>query len=825
MSKIKKGHKVGHIALKIMFAVLGLFLITGCVVAGYILTHYELSADLSLLENDLVDSTTRFYYYNEGIDREYKDADLCEFGETLHGTKKTLYRTLDEIPKNLINAFVAIEDKRFYDHDGVDWYRTAAATANYLFDFDSRFGASTITQQLVKNVTGNSEISVDRKLQEILWALDIEKKLEKNEILEKYLNVINLSRGCYGVGSASCLYFSKEVSELSLAECVCLAAITNSPTYYDPIRNLENNRDRSEMILDAMLEQGYISQEDYDEAIASPAVLCPNEEMMRETVNSWYADMVVEDVITDLSEKYGYSRKTASDMVYNGGLRIVTAMNPYVQNLLESYYSDVSHFGKQNGERAQSAMIVIEPHTGDILGVVGAIGEKTGNRVQSYATTAHRPSGSTIKPLSVYAPALEKGLITYATVYDDVPLKFIPKGSAHKLVGWPQNANLVYNGLVTVSYALKNSLNTVALKVLNDLGTENSFDFVKNTLEMNSLIEERKLADGRTLTDKAPAALALGQMNYGVTLREIVAGYTIFPNEGNYSGSRSYIRVTDSCGRELLVNEVKSRRAISSANACVMTKMLENVIRTGTASSIHLDEMIEVAGKTGTTQDSKDRWFIAYTPYCLCGVWYGYEYPKTIDATQKATYLKIWNDVMTTLHRDYLIPAGGNRRFKMDKDVVTATYCKDSGLRMCPTCYLDPRGARLETGYFVRGTEPRRACNIHAAVDYDYEGGGIACPYCDPEVVQKIGLIRVRRSFPVQIYVTDAQYVYRDLPLGTTPCSDGDKPYFYSALRRGEYCGISHGVKQFNCYCGEHFGHSGWLMRRRDEKTEEIDTE
>lgn len=801
-----------------LLSALGVFFLVTGIGAIYIFKNYELSADLSLLDIKLTDATTRFYYYNEGIDRTYDEASLVEFDETLHGEKKYVYRSIHEIPSDLIHAFIAIEDKRFYEHRGVDIYRTLGATANYLLKFDDRFGASTITQQLVKNATGHNEITVERKLQEILWAIDIEKNFSKEEILEKYLNMINLAEGCYGVGAAAKLYFSKEVKDLSLAECVCLAAITNSPTYYDPIRNPENNRERAQIILDAMLEQGYIHEDEYETASVSPAVLSVDEEMRREKINSWYVDMVVEDVIEDLCNEYGYSRAIASDMVYNGGLRIITAMNPYVQSLMERYYRNVSNFGIQNGERAQSGMILIEPSTGDILGVVGAVGEKTGNRIQSYATIAKRPSGSTIKPIAVYAPALEDGLITYATVYDDVPLKFLNKNGSAKLSTWPQNANLVYNGLVNVNYALKNSLNTVAIEVLEDVGIERSFSFLRDTLGIKSLIEAQKLSGGGTITDKLPAALALGQMNYGVTLREMVAAYSIFPNEGNYVESRSYLKVTDSTGQELLHKEVEPRRAISSANACIMTKMLENVIKTGTARPVTLDNIVEVAGKTGTTQDSKDRWFIAYTPYCLCGVWYGYEYPKEIENDQRNAYLEIWNDVMTKLHREYLIPSVGLRQFSMDKDVVKVTYCKDSGHLMSPACYLDPRGARTETGYFVKGTEPKRRCSTHIAVDYDTEYGGIACPFCDAESVEKVGLIDVKRSFPAQVYIVDAQYVYRRLPEDVMPSSDENKPYFFPLLKSGEYCGISGGSVQYNRYCKEHFNYSGWLLRKYMEK-------
>ncbi len=815
---MQKTRKKKHIVLKLFLIVLSLVLVALLAGAAYILTHFETEADLSLFERRLNDSTTRLYYYNEGIDREYAEADLCEFSESVKGEKKIRYCPLSEMPENLKNALIAIEDKRFLKHRGVDLYRTAGAAANYLLHFDSRFGGSTITQQVVKNATGQNDVSISRKLQEMLYAIDVEKKMSKDEILEIYLNLIHLSHGCYGVGAASRVYFSKEPSELTLPECACLAAITNSPTYYDPIRNPENNRERASLVLCEMYKQGYIGALDYLNAVAHPAMLNVSEAELETEVNSWYADMVVEDVIADLCEAYGYSRATASDMVYGGGLRIVTAMNPYVQRLLESYYADVKHFGKQNGKRAQSGMIVIEPHSGDILGVVGSVGEKSANRIQSYATSAKRPSGSTIKPLSVYAPALERGLATYASIYDDVPVKFVI-GKKGKLTAWPHNANLVYNGLVNVNYALKNSLNTVALRVLDDVGIENSFDFLKNTLGIESLIEYERTESGKGVTDKVPAALALGQMSYGVTLREMTAAYTVFPNGGVYSGSRSYIKVYDSMGRELLSKESEQRRAIGSANACIMTKMLENVIKSGTASPVHLDERIAVAGKTGTTQDSKDRWFIAYTPYCLCGVWYGYEYPETIASDQRNTYLKIWDDVMTSLHVDYLMPQGGRRRFLMDKDVVAVTYCKDSGCLLSPACYLDPRGARTETGYFVRGTEPHSYCHAHILVDYDAENGGVACEFCDPGQIRRVGLLNHRRSFPIEVTVTDAQYIYRAMPRDVSPSADPRKPYFAPLIRAGDYCGRSVSEQPFNHLCPLH-GTGEWVLPNEEEETE-----
>ena len=799
------------IFLKVFAVLLVVLLVAVATMAIYIYTNYETEVDISMFGSDIIDSTTRFYYLSS-------NGEEIEIGETLRGTHKILYSEYERIPKDLINAFVAIEDKRFFEHRGVDIYRTLKAAANYVLGFDKRFGASTITQQLIKNVSGKNEVTVERKIQEILWAFDLEKKMSKEDILENYLNVINLSQGCYGVGAAADIYYSKPVDELTLSECATIAAITNSPSYYNPIKNPDNNKERRNLILEEMFNQNLIDEESYNEAYNSDVELNVNQDAISEIVNSWYVDMVVDDVIKDLTTVYGYSRETAARMVYNGGLRIVTAMDPTVQSIMEKYYANVANF-KYSGETlAESAMIIINPHNGNVLGVVGAIGEKEGNRIQNFATDAKRPSGSTIKPLSVYAPALESRLVTYATVYDDVPLEFYKNGAGYKL--WPQNANMVYNGLTNVNYALKNSLNTIALKVLYQVGVGNSFDFVKNKLGMESLIEGKVTSVGY-ITDKAPAAMGLGQMNYGVTLRELTAAYSMLANKGETSKSRSYFVVRDSKGRELLNNTEEHEYAISSANASIMTKMLQNVIKTGTASTITLDNIVDVAGKTGTTQNDCDKWFVAYTPYCLGGVWYGYEYPKPISKRQKNAYLEIWNDIMTELHKSYFISKQGRKSFVLDPNVVTATYCKDSGKLMSSACYLDPRLNRAETGYFVKGTEPRSFCECHKIVEYDSDGNGVACKDCDYEGVVNVGLINVKRSFPMQIYITDAQYVCRNLPENTPMSSDGSA-YFSKTLGKHEFCGISNVPSQFNRACDLHFDHAKEILRGKIESTEEI---
>lgn len=768
--------------------------------------------DESIFELLSSNTASQIYYYKTESDRRAGIATELE-SEEIYGGYRNIPVAYEEIPKELIYAFVSIEDKRFFSHNGVDWKRTAGAAINYIFSFEGEFGGSTITQQLIKNVTERDEYSLKRKLQEIMWALDLETKMSKEEILQNYLNVINLSNGCYGVGAAADYYFSKSLDELSLLECASIAAITNNPSYYDLRRNPDNNRKRAELILSQMLEQGYISEEEYEVALSQSVELNISAES-NSKVNSWYVDMVIEDVMEDLEEKYGYNRAMSNMLLYRGGLKIYTAMDYEVQKTLYDYYSKESNFYAKSGkENPQSAMIIIDPYSGDILGVAGAVGEKKANRLQNFATKTLRPAGSVIKPLSVYAPALEKGIINWASVYDDTPVSFSDDSDPK---AWPKNANGIYRGLTNVNYAIEHSINTVTVKVLEDLGLEESFGFLYNDLNMKSLIEKRALEDGSILSDVDYAALALGQFNYGVSVREITAAYSIFVNQGVYSKSRSYYKVTDTSGNVILENGYSGNAVISEENAIIMTKMLQNVVKNGTASELTLKNEIDCAGKTGTTQNNYDRWYVGFTPYYVGGVWYGYEYPKELSGGTGNLCIEIWDEIMTLLHKKY-IATGSEDSFDESESIIKCEYCKDSGMLMGEACRLDARGNRGEIGYFVKGTEPTEKCSCHILVKYDAAEGGIATDSCYSADVEYVGMIQVERSFPTQIFVSDAQYVFYELPSNIMPETSPSLPYFNNILKQGEYCGISYGDKQFNRYCRAHFDYWKWKNQNQLE--------
>ena len=796
--------------------------IVGLVFAIYIEKNIEKSVDETLFAVVGAESATKLYYYDFS-DRENRVGEAVEISEEeLYGGYRCEYVEYERVPTELISAFVSIEDKRFYEHSGVDWKRTLSAGINYFLKFSDSYGGSTITQQLIKNVTQNDDYSFQRKIQEIFWALDLETKMSKHEILEMYLNIINLSQGCYGVQAASEYYFSKDVSELTLNECACIAAITNSPSYYNPIKNPENNRYRRELILTQMYEQGYISYEAYTKALSEELVLNVNEDISSDNVNSWYADMVIEDVINDLVEEKGYSRQMANLMIYTGGLKIYTVMDIDVQKQLEEYYADTSNFfSVSSAENPQSSMIIIDTATGDILGVAGAVGEKSGNRVQNFATQTLRPAGSVIKPLSVYAPALEEGIINWSSVYDDVPVNFgnyntdITAGEIVEPKAWPKNSSGIYRGLTNINYAIEHSVNTVVVRVLEELGLDNSFDFLYDKLHMESIIEREELSDGSIITDKDYAALALGQFNYGVTVREITAAYSVLANNGVYNGYRSYLKVTDSKDNEILNNDYNGEIVLSEETASLMTMMLGNVIENGTAKAVTLDESVDCAGKTGTTQNNYDRWFIGYTPYYICGTWYGYEYPKAITDSSNPC-ITFWDEVMCELHEEYISSGEELKSFYESPNIVEAEYCMDSGMFMTEACRNDPRGDRSETGYFIKGGEPTSLCTCHVSVPYDTVCGGVASEDCPNEHIKNVGLINVVRVFPTQIYVTDAQYVWRDIGRDILPVTSPELPFFANILGEGEYSGISRVSEQYNRYCRYDFSYYNWLKRREE---------
>ena len=611
--------------------------------------------------------------------------------EVLRGRENRIWSDLDEIPKDLQNAFIAIEDKRFYEHKGVDWKRTANGVINWIVGKEG--GGSTITQQLIKNLTDDKDYSVKRKLNEIFRALQLEKDLgDKDRILEMYLNLIYLGQGAYGVNTAATTYFSKDLDELNLAECAILAGITKNPSRYDPFNHPETIKERQETILNEMCKQGMISESERDEAKAQPLEYkYEAAKEARENTYSYFTDAVINDVINDLVEKKDYPLELAKWKVTSGGVQIYTTVEPAVQAAMEEVYEDDSNFPNisRNGMRPESAMVICN-NQGDVVGIVGGRGKKTDNRVLVRADSP-RQAGSSIKPLSAYGPAMDAGLITPYSVRDNAPFKEID-GRA-----WPRNDSGGYTGPMTIRSAVAKSTNAIAVRVVDELTPQAAYDFLTEQLDFKHL----NSAD----IDLAP--MALGGMNGGVTVREMAAGFSIFLNDGIFNGARTYTKVLNSDGTVLLENEPLERQVFEREQTVYyMRDVLKGVTSSamgGTARRINVPGM-DVGGKTGTSQKKRDLWFCGFTPYYAGATWFGYDSSYDLSGVSGNPSLTIWNKVMNKVHEN-LEPA----EFDMgDSDnFEKQSYCTVSGLAPSSACRAN---GTVETGRYWKGDAPSKVC-------------------------------------------------------------------------------------------------------------------
>lgn len=774
--------------------VIVLFLVGAAVsVFAYTYCHTDYSVDEMLFSAAKGDGVTRLYYTDPTKPGEtYYAVEWSE--QRIRGTLFNLWCDYDEIPDTLKEAFVAIEDKRFFQHEGVDWQRTGLAAVNYLLHYNSRFGGSTITQQVIKNISSDDEITPTRKLREICRAIHLEKNHSKQEILELYLNIVPLSGGCVGVRAAAQMYFDKEISDLSLAECATIAAVTNSPIRYDPRNHPEENQRRRLLILEEMCQQNYIDVQKKEKAAAEKVTVL-DRETQNTPVYSWYTETVINDVIADLQKEKGLSPSAAAALVYGGGLRIDTCMDAEIQSILE----DCVSLRTDLAGNLQCALVVVNPRNGNLLGVIGAKGEKKNNRLMNYATQACRAPGSALKPLSVYAPALQERKITWASVFDDVPVRFLSRGNG-EYTSWPHNSPAVYSGLTDVRTAVALSKNTVAVRILQSLGVERSYAYLTEGLSLDTLVGHEA---GGTKTDLAEAPLALGQLTNGVTLRDLTQAYTSLADAGVYRTSRSYLRVRDRQGNLLLEKAETEKQVFRPTVSYIMTELLRGVVRDGTAKNLTVSGEVQIAGKTGTSGENRDKWFVGYSPDWLMGIWCGYPDGKTaVPKEYSQVHLQIWDAVANKIQRKY--GAGdGLAEFERPATIVQTMYCRDSGMAPTRVCALDPRENRIAWGYFEKGTLPHGICSCHVAVLYDKVGGGVAGDDCPAEQVETVGLIMPpKREFPVQIYVTDAQYVYRDCA-GYPMTKDKTKPFFAATLSEGKFSGISFSADgvQYNASC------------------------
>ena len=618
---------IGTILLIIILSML----LFSCIFAYYVKTSLSSSIGLELSDFTLNQSSTIMYQADDGSWKELA---------TLSGKEKRVWVDYDKIPQNFEHAVVAIEDKRFYKHQGVDWYRTVGAFFNMFLGMRNDFGGSTVTQQLIKNLTGQDDITVQRKLLEIFQALDLEKKYDKKDIMEWYLNVVYFGEGSFGVEAAAQTYFGKSASELDLAECAAIAGITNLPTYYDPFYSIENNKKRQETILYEMYDQGYIKKDEYESAKAEELKFVHGEnEGYTQEIRSYYVETVVQDVINDLVKQQGITASAAEQLVYNGGYTIYSCIDPAIQAKVDAVYTNLENLPKARynptGQQLQSAIVIMDPKTGEIVALSGGTGKKTINLGTNRAVNTKRPPGSSIKPIAVYGPAVEYGLITPSTLVLDAP------GSIIKLSGtswYPKNSGGGNSGIITIAEGLRRSLNTVSAQILDKLTPQSSYEFLINKLGVTSLQP----------SDCDYAPLSLGQLTQGITVREMAQAYSALDNDGVFTYSRTYSKVTQGSGENekvILQNDPVTIQAFSANTAHTMTYMLENAAHYGTGNEAWLGSAMPVAGKTGTTTADRDRWFCGYTPYYVAAVWTGYDTPAAMSFSGNPAS-QIWKKVM-----------------------------------------------------------------------------------------------------------------------------------------------------------------------------------
>ena len=718
--KKRKAGKVGFVLLTLFL--IGMTTAAMCLGAFVLYLNLVIKPEADLDVNGLSMKFNSVIYYND-------DDGQQQTLQKLASQENREWVGKDDIPEYLSKAFVSIEDQRFYEHKGVDWKRTFGAAVHWILPGGNSYGGSTITQQLVKNMTEDNDYSVKRKVTEIMRALTLEKKVDdKDTILELYMNIIYFGKNAYGVQTASKTYFNKPVDQLDLAECALIAGLTQNPAAYNPFKYPDAARERQKAVLYKMYEQGYISKSEYDQAVNEQLQYHENTEAQQQKkAYSYFTDMVITDVVNDLQSQLGYSETYARSLVTSGGLSIYATVDKDVQDTMESVFENSSNFPSisEDGVKPQAAMMVVDPKTGHILGVVGGRGEKTESLVLNRATQSKRSPGSSLKPLATYAPALDQGLITPYSVLTDMPV-FNNNGKA-----WPRNENRTYAGQTTIMQAVADSTNTIAVNVINKLTPQSAYNFLTQKLGFTSL--------SKSDIDYAP--MALGGLTDGVTVREMAQGYTALANYGEYSTAVSYTKVVDANGETILSNEDNQPTQIfehPESTPYYVNDLLTNVVENGTGKLAAIDGM-DVAGKTGTTTDNKDRWFAGYTPYYVGVCWFGYDEGYGLPTLKPNPALALWSDVMDELHEDK-----DNKRFDEpnEDDFVEAKYCLDRGMAPRKACYSDVRGSRVATGKFYKDDVPEEECTMHKWR------------------TNSQSLLDLTRKFPLGVTVTDEYYCF-----------------------------------------------------------------
>lgn len=674
-----------------LIAVISVSLLIGGFVA-YVFTTVDGKIDQDLNDLKLNFTTTVFAKDESGNWQEY---------QRLHGEFNRIWVSYNQesaqaedkeykgIPQNLVNAFVAIEDKRFFSHPGVDWKRTTKAFLNMALHSSTSYGGSTITQQLVKNIMSDKEKTASRKIREIMRARYVESTYSKETIMECYLNTIALGHGMYGVEVASNYYFGKSVNELSILECATLASITKSPSAYSPDDNPDNNKQRREVVLKEMLKQDYITEKEYEDALKEEVKIVASKEAISESdVNSYYVEALIREIASDLAKELDCTVEEATTKFYNGGYKVYSNLDMRIQNCIDNVFTDSSYALKgKDGQTLQGSFTIID-YKGNVVGLSGGIGQKTvnlGSKGLNRATDAKRQPGSTMKPIAAYAPAIENGLITYSTMLED-------KSTVYN--GWtPKNWYNYYSGKTTVKFALERSMNTIPVYLVNKLTPQVCYDFLTQKLGITTL---------NAPDDINLSPLGMGGTNGGINTYESAAAFAVFGNKGLYYKPTFYTKVCDQYGEIILEKKVKPTVAIGEDTATIMNKLLQNVVYgsqgTGAQAKDYIKNM-KFYAKTGTTNDQNDLWFVGGTPYYVASCWCGYDQQQGISTNTIA--LRMWGAVMSKIH-DGLEP----KEFTDSTYVHKRYYCTSTGLLATNAC------PSKDVGYYTDNNSPE-ACTTH----------------------------------------------------------------------------------------------------------------
>ncbi len=772
------------------------------------------------------------------LPRGYKstvyDADGNKTAELVaEGTNRT-YVKLENIPKQVQEAFIAIEDERFYEHNGIDLQGIVRAGVKFVTSgFKKTQGASTITQQLLKNnvfdfMSEDTMLDkIERKLQEQYLAVKLEDIMSKDEILESYLNTINLGQNTLGVQAAANRYFGKSVSELDISEAAVLAAITKSPTEYNPIKHPDKNKERRASVLQNMLDQGYISQSQYESALADDVyarISEHNEESQSaNSVYSYFVDAAINQVQKDLVEKAGYSETQAFNALYSSGLKIYTTQNPDIQTALDEEFSNAENFPanskvaiewamsvvtpdgettnysqemmfkyykEQNSsyeplynseEEAQAAidgyvatlnisdddtvyektsmiiqpqasMVIMDQSTGDVVAMIGGRGEKTANKTLNRVTDALRNPGSTFKIVAAYAPAFEELGYGPGTVQYDGPFAYTEGGKVGRLVNnWDKKNQ--YRGWTTLREAIARSMNIVAVKTITDVTPTVAIDYLLRFGFTSLQLEGANSDYGQ--------ALALGGLTNGVSNLELTAAYAGIANGGAYNSPKMYSKVVDNDGNVILDNTTSEpTQVISEQNAWLLIDCMKDVVTGagGTSSAAKISNMT-TAGKSGTTSENRDVWFVGMSPYYTAGIWVGYDnngykHELSSKAGETSFHKKLWSKVMSRVHQGL-----ENKDFTKPSGIVQATICTKSGKLAIPgVCDSDGRSGIVVNEYFAEGTQPTETCDKHVLVNICADTGLLATSMCPNQIVQSKVLLPAMQDGVAEAVTLDTAY-------------------------------------------------------------------